>query len=61
MVDFDDLNDVAVGIAFAATFVLYLFMFELNAGMDSIPVAWRIITIVLGLPVFYFVADKKLD
>jgi len=59
----DELEPLPLGISIVAVLIMAAFFFRdpLGAGMDMIPTGFKIITLVLGVPVFYFVAWKILD
>ena len=58
----EDIDYTALGLAVAFDFLLYLFMFkDLFVDWSLVPVFYKIVTLVLGLPVFYLVAWKVLD
>ena len=62
---FDSLNldPKSVGFAFIITLWMAISMFDdpFNMGMSSLPLAMRIITVLLAPFVLYFVANKMIN
>ena len=68
MVDLDDLglgeldtNALSVTAIVGGILALFLLGDPLNAGMESIPLATRIIAVIVMLPIGYFVAMRMLN
>ncbi len=63
---FDDLLELdmaALGVTAVFSVVMYFFMFQLpeGVGWGTVPAGMRIIILVVGLPVYYFVAMAMLN
>lgn len=60
---FDDIEwDVnAVGITAAAEILMLIMMFQEGMGWQNIPLWWKVSVIIIGAPVWYFVALKVMN
>lgn len=58
-----DIDGMSIGIALICTLYLAISFFDdpFNMGMNSLPLAMRIITIILAPFVLYFVANKMIN
>lgn len=57
-IDFE-FNPMALGMSALFTLILAAMIFKLSMW-DRYPMQYKIIMVVLGLPIFYFIADWRL-
>jgi hypothetical protein len=58
-----DIDGMSAGIALICTLYLAVSFFDdpFNMGMDSLPLAMRIITVILAPVILYVVAEKMIN